>query len=374
MNELKYFIYLQMLLGQGNRRAVKILERYGSAEAVYRLDNSERKESGLFTERELCRFETLEFSQAEKIYSECKCSGIELIPYGAVKYPDMLAAIDNPPLLLYIKGQMPEFDSIPSICIVGPRRVSEYGKKSAFSLGYRLAKAGMTVVSGGALGSDFSAHSGALKAGGRTVLVMGCGINSGYLPEAENLRKAVAEKGCLISEYPPSARAAKYSFPLRNRIMSALSLGTAVVEAPKKSGALITASFALEQGRDVFVIPGSPSAKEYEGSNALLRDGAKPLLDLSDIFGEYIHLFPDKIDIGKAFEKEEKKENKNLLNETLSKEAKIVYNHLDKHKFYPEEIKNTGLGSNEILSALTELEIEGLIKAVPGGCYELCDR
>lgn len=374
MNELKYFIYLQMLLGQGNRRAVKILERYGSAEAVYRLDNSERKESGLFTERELCRFETLEFSQAEKIYSECKCSGIELIPYGGIRYPDMLAAIDNPPLLLYIKGQMPEFDSIPSICVVGPRRVSEYGKKSAFSLGYRLAKAGMTVVSGGALGSDFSAHSGALKAGGRTVLVMGCGINSGYLPEAENLRKAVAEKGCLISEYPPSARAAKYSFPLRNRIMSALSLGTAVVEAPKKSGALITASFALEQGRDVFVIPGSPSAKEYEGSNALLRDGAKPLLDLSDIFGEYIHLFPDKIDIGKAFEKEEKKENKNLLNETLSKEAKIVYNHLDKHKFYPEEIKNTGLGSNEILSALTELEIEGLIKAVPGGCYELCDR
>lgn len=374
MNDLKYTIYLQSVMGAGNRRGIKILEHYGTAEAVCRLNNTERKKSGLFTENELKRFEKLDFSLADKIFEECEKSGITLIQYGDSRYPDMLAQIDNPPLLLYVKGEIPDFDNLPSISVVGPRKVSEYGKKAAFSLGLRLAGAGMIVVSGGALGTDFSAHSGALKAGGKTVLVMGCGINSSYLSETFALRKAVTENGCLISEYPPSASATKYSFPVRNRIISALSLGTVVVEAPAKSGALITASHALEQGRDVFVIPGSPSAKEYEGSNALLRDGAKPLLDLSDIFGEYIHRFPDKIDIEKAYEKEEKKENKNLLNETLSKEAKIVYNHLDKHKFYPEEIKNTGLSSNEILSALTELEIEFLIKALPGGCYELCNR
>lgn len=374
MNDLKYTIYLQSVMGAGNRRGIKILEHYGSAEAVYRLNNTERKNSGLFTENELKRFEKLDLSSTDRILEECEKSAIKLIPYGDSRYPDMLAEIENPPLLLYVKGEMPDFNVIPSIAIVGPRKVSEYGKKAAFSLGLRLAGAGMIVVSGGALGTDFNAHSGALKAGGKTVLVMGCGINSSYLSETFALRKAVTENGCLISEYPPSAPAAKYSFPVRNRIISALSLGTVVVEAPAKSGALITASHALEQGRDVFVIPGSPSAKEYGGSNALLRDGAKPLLDLSDIFGEYIYRFPDKIDIEKAYEKEEKKENKNLLNETLSKEAKIVYNHLDKHKFYPEEIKNTGLSSNEILSALTELEIEFLIKALPGGCYELCDR
>ena len=400
MNELKYFIYLQMLLGQGNRRAVKILERYGSAEAVYRLDNSERKESGLFTERELCRFETLEFSQAEKIYSECKCSGIELIPYGGIRYPDMLAAIDNPPLLLYIKGQMPEFDSIPSICVVGPRRVSEYGKKSAFSLGYRLAKAGMTVVSGGALGSDFSAHSGALKAGGRTVLVMGCGINSGYLPEAENLRKAVAEKGCLISEYPPYARAAKYSFPLRNRIMSALSLGTAVVEAPKKSGALITASFALEQGRDVYAVPSSVLSVDFAGTNKLIDDGAIVATKPAQIAGAYAEKF-DTIDMSKArsveelmtdesdksanvekdenalsFEKLEENREKRLENEKiaagLTGDVKTVYNCLsDCFVHIDTVIEKTGLPGASVMASVTQLEVLGLVQSTSGKRYKL---
>ena len=163
--------------------------------------------------------------------------------------------------------------------------------------------------------------------------------------------------------------------------MSALCDATVVIEAGKKSGALNTAGHAAEQGKDVFVIPGSPTAEEYAGSNALLRDGAKPLLDVSDIFNEYIPRFPDKIDIEKAYEEPEKTEEKTekkeiykkLSTETLSNEAKIVYNHLDKHKFYPEELSKTGLSSSEILSALTELEIEMLIKALPGGCYELTE-
>ena len=153
--------------------------------------------------------------------------------------------------------------------------------------------------------------------------------------------------------------------------MSALSLGTVVVEAGSKSGALITAAHANEQGRDVFVIPGLPGDPHYIGSNALLRDGARPLLDTSDIFNEYIPRFPDKINIENAFRKQDKKINKKIINSGLSKTAQIVYNQLDKRKFYPDELIDDKISAGDLISALTELEIEGIIRAVPGGMYEL---
>lgn len=378
----EYLIWLQIALGAGNIRAVRALKAFGNAENIYKASLSERKAAKVFTPKDLKRLSVTETETAKSIIAECKKYGINIIPFGDKKYPYTLSVIDNPPLVLYVKGEMLDFDTTPAICIVGPRKVSDYGKKAAYSLGFRLAKSGMTVVSGGAVGSDYYAHLGALKSGGKTALVMACGIESGYLPQNERLRRHAAEHGCIISEHPPKAGLTKFSFPVRNRIMSALSLGTVVVEAGKKSGALITANHALEQGRDVFVIPGSPNAQEYVGSNALLRDGAKPLLDVSDIFNEYIPRFSDKIDIKKAYEEpqksakntEENQVHKKLANETLSKEAKIVYNHLDKHKFYPDEIGGTDLSPSEILSALTELELEGLIRALPGGRYELCGR
>ncbi len=378
----EYLIWLQTALGAGNIRAAKALSYFKNAENIYKASPSERQAAKIFTPKDLKRLNDTKIEYAESVIDDCRKYGIDIVLLGDTKYPYCLTVIDNPPLVLYVKGEMPDFDNTPAICIVGPRKVSDYGKKAAYSLAYRLSKAGMTVVSGGAVGSDYYAHLGALKAGGKTALVMGCGIESGYLPQNERLRRHAAEHGCIISEHPPKAGLTKFSFPIRNRIMSALSLGTVVVEAGKKSGALITANHALEQGRDVFVIPGSPTAEQYVGSNALLRDGAKPLLDVSDVLNEYIPRFPDKIDIEKAYEKpqktvnntEESRVHKKLSNETLSKEAKIVYNHLNKHKFYPDEIGGTDLGASEILSALTELELEGLIRALPGGRYELCDR
>lgn len=378
----EYLIWLQSALGAGNIRAVRALKAFGSAENIYKASPSERKAAGVFSPKDLKRLNDIKTGTVKGIIADCRKYGIDIIPLGDKKYPYCLTVIDNPPLVLYVKGEMLDFDNTPAICIVGPRKVSDYGKKAAYSLAYRLSKSGMTVVSGGAVGSDYYAHLGALKADGKTALVMPCGIESGYLSQNVPLRKCVSENGCIISELPPKAGLTKFSFHIRNRIMSALSLGTVVVEAGKKSGALITANHALEQGRDVFVIPGSPTAEQYVGSNALLRDGAKPLLDVSDIFNEYIPRFPDKIDVKRAYEKprktakktETKEVYKKLSNETLSKEAKIVYNHLDKHKFYPDEIGGAELQPSEILSALTELELEGLIRAIPGGRYELCDR
>lgn len=378
----EYLIWLQTALGAGNIRAVRALKAFGNAENIYKASLSERKAAGIFSPKDLKRLSEIKIDYAKSVITDCLKYGIDIVLIGDKKYPYCLTVIDNPPLVLYVKGEMLDFDNTPAICIVGPRKVSDYGKKAAYSLAYRLSKSGMTVVSGGAVGSDYYAHLGALKSGGKTALVMGCGIESGYLPQNERLRRHAAEHGCIISEHPPKAGLTKFSFPIRNRIMAALSLGTVIVEAGKKSGALITANHALEQGRDVFVIPGSPTAEQYVGSNALLRDGAKPLLDVSDILNEYIPRFPDKIDIEKAYERpqkavkktEEKQIHKKILNETLSKEAKIVYNHLDKHKFYPDEIGGTDLGTSEILSALTELELEGLIRALPGGRYELTEK
>ena len=380
---IKYSIWLQNVLGYASLKVAGILDFFGSAKAIYDSDINTLKSSGLFSVAELKRAADKDLKQAEAILEKCENLQIKVIPFGSELYPYCLSVIENPPAVLYVKGNLPDFDNKPAIAIVGPRKVSEFGKKAAYSLSFRLARAGFTIVSGGALGCDSYAHAGALKADEITVLVLGCGIGSNYLQENENLRRSVCEKGCLISEYPPETPANRYTFPVRNRIISALSLGTVVIEAGVKSGALITAKHANEQGRDVFVIPNSLQNKEFLGSNQLLRDGAKPLLDVSDIFNEYIIRFPDKINIERAYEKpilvksESKKmvQNKKIeknLNETLSKNAKIVYNCLDKQKFTPEEILATGLSDEEILSALTELEFEFYIKALPGGFYEKC--
>jgi len=380
---MKYNIWLQSNLSYGSIKTLKAIEIFGSAEKVYKTDISNLKTCGIFSSAELKRLNNKDLSEAESIIEECRKSNIKIVALGEKEYPYCLSIIENPPLVLYVKGKLPDFDNIPAISIVGTRKSSEFGKKAAFSLSYRLARSGFIVVSGGALGCDTYAHAGALKAEGTTVIVMGCGLNSNYLPENEQLRNAVLKQGCIISEFPPVYNASRYTFPVRNRIISALSLGTVVVEAGTKSGALITAHHANEQGRDVFVIPRSVEEKEYSGSNALLRDGAKPLLDVSDVFNEYIVRFPDKINIERAYDKQilsakatentvKIEKNQKNLNETLSKEAKIVYNYLDKQKFIPEEISGTGLSGEQILSALTELEMEFLIKALPGGQYEKC--
>lgn len=383
---IKYLIWLQQILGAGNLRAIRIIEHFGGAHNVYLSEKQDLKASGLFTAGDIKRCDKVSLKDAEEIVSICEKENIEIIPFGSESYPYCLSVIEDPPLVLYVKGKLPDFDNTPSIAVVGPRKVSDFGKKAAFSLSYRLAKAGFIIVSGGALGTDTYAHAGALKCNGITVLCMGCGILTDYLKENRALRDSVAEKGCLISEYPPYAPASKYTFPVRNRIISALAQGTVVIEAGEKSGALITARHANEQGRDVFVIPHSLEERQFAGSNALLRDGAKAVIDLSDIFGEYIARFPDKINIEKAYDgpilkvnnKSCEEKNKNFKNsekiiqETLSNEAKIVYNSLDKQKFIPEDIKDTGLSSQQLLAALTELEMEFYIKALPGGMYEKC--
>ncbi len=369
-------ITIQQCFGVGSVKAVKIFNLLRNANLLDRpLDKSNIND--IIESKDVNKILNYDITKVYRIIDDCVKNNISIITICDTDYPERLRNIVDCPIVLYIKGEFVDVDNLPLISIVGPRKISEFGKKASFSLAKRLAKAGMVVVSGAALGADTCAHKGALSAKNITLAVLGCGICYDYLPENRSLREEICKNGCLISEHPPYAPATKYSFPVRNRIISALSVGTVVIEASLKSGSLITARLANEQGRDVFVIPGNPTLDNYKGSNALLRDGAIPLLNATDIFNQYIAKYPDQIDIEKAFAKDFapslKKIQKNLRL-GLSNEAKMVYNSLNNQKFTADELFDLNLSDNQLISALTDLEIEGLIKALPGGIYEVTNH
>ncbi len=367
---------IQQCFGAGSIKSVRIFNILRDSQLLdYAFEKTQLKI--LLEEKDINKLLEFDKNKIHKIIDDCLENDISVVTICDNTYPERLRNISDSPLVLYIKGELCDIDNLPLISVVGPRKISEFGKKASFSLAKRLARAGFTIVSGAALGADTFAHRGALSAQGKTIAVLGCGICYDYLPENRAMREQISKNGCLISEYPPFAPATKYSFPIRNRIISALSLGTVVIEASLKSGSLITARLANEQGRDVFVIPGNPTLDNYKGSNALLRDGAIPLLNAADVFNQYITKFPEQIDIERAFAEETTENSKKIqknLQLGLSNEAKIVYNSLNSEKFTVDDLLKLDLSYDEMLSALTELEIEGIIRALPGGMYELINR
>ncbi len=370
-------ISIQQCFGAGSIKAVKIFNTLRDLDLLDKpLDCSKIKD--LIDLKDVDKLSSIDYNKIYKIIDDCIKNDISTVTLCDSIYPKRLRNIADCPIVLYIKGEFRDFDKLPLISIVGPRKISEFGKKAAYSLSKRLSRAGMIVVSGAALGADTCAHKGALAVQNKTIAVLGCGICYDYLPENRVLREEISKNGCLISEHPPYASATKYSFPVRNRIISALSIGTVVIEASIKSGSLITARLANEQGRDVFVIPGNPTLDHYKGSNALLRDGAIPLLSAIDVLNQYINMFPEQIDIEKAFavEKDIKKDKilQKNLQLGLSNEAKIVYNNLNGLKFTVDDLLDLNLNDDQLLSAFTELEIEGLVKALPGGIYEVINH
>lgn len=369
-------ITIQMAFGAGSVTALKVFNILRENDL---LDNNfnQLEIEKVLEKKHVNKIFSVDKDSVYKVIDDCLNNNIIVVTICDNNYPERLRNINDSPIVLYIKGEFPNVDKEPFISIVGPRKISEFGKKAAFSLAKRLARSGMTVVSGAAIGADTYAHKGVLSASGKTIAVLGCGICYDYLPENRSLRESIAKNGCLISEHPPYAPATKYNFPVRNRIISGLSLGTVVIEASLKSGSLITARLANEQGRDVFVIPGNPTLENYKGSNALLRDGAIPLLNATDIFEQYLSSFSKQIDIEKAFMEETVKKEKNFQKKsqlTLSNESKIVYNNLKNSKFTADDLLELNLNDDQLISALTELEIEGLIKALPGGMYEIINH
>ena len=396
---IRYWVWLSTVLDAGSLHLKSLLEKYQNPLAIYKLPIAELQQSYLVSANELKRFCNKNLDKADKIINECEETGIRIISYDNPNYPTQLKNIQNPPTCLYVKGKLQDLSKLPIVCIVGSRKISEYGKMVAWSLSARLASGNLAILSGGAMGGDTEVHEGTLAVGGRTIAVLPCGINYNYLKTNDFLRRVICDSGCLISELPPDTPLYKNAFQLRNRLLSGLSLGVVVVEAPARSGTLITAKYALEQGRDVFVVTGRPDDKNYAGSNSLLRDGAKPVFDACDIFEEYLYDYPNIIDVDKAknaklnelyrvlhsppmplnnvltektnLKSETDKKIKKNIDESLPKNVKIVYNYIDTDLFTVDDLLGCGLAFEEVLSSVTQLELFGYIKAVPGGRYSI---
>ena len=281
--------------GVGPVTAALLLRHFGNPENIY--DAGKYDYSGIegLKPADISRLMDKNTDAASKILASCTSIGCSVITLHDDGYPDRLRNIYDPPIAIYVRGSLPAVDDEPVVAIVGTRKCTPYGISTAENTGYQLAASGLIVVTGLARGVDSAAIRGALRGGGRVIGVIGSGLDVVYPPENRELFDHVANAGAIISEYPPGTPAFASNFPARNRILSGLSLGVAVIEAPKKSGALITATRALEQGRDVFALPGNVDARTCEGSNALLREGAIPFLGADDIISEYSELFPDRI-------------------------------------------------------------------------------
>lgn len=289
------------------------------------------------------------------------CTDVEIIKKSAKEYPKILKEISNAPKQLYVRGRLPENHDM-NFAIVGTRRASEYGKTLAFKIAKELTELGFNIISGLALGIDTQAHLGALAGNGKTIAVLGSGIDDTSIFPKENLKlvKTIIDSGgAVISEYEPEAKSEIWYFPERNRIVSGLSRGVLVVEAPEKSGALITAGLALEQNREVFAIPGSIFSKNSIGANNLIKKGAKMVTSVDDILEEL-----NLTNLKKEKEKNEK--------ERLNPEEKLIFNIIEKEPIHIDKICEIAkLPANRVLSIISVLEIQGIIKNVGGNFVKI---
>lgn len=295
MDEAVYGVWLQLAMGEGSRKVPLLLDYFGSCRTVYESDDVERRLSGLLLQPEMDRMANTPLDAAVEIMEACRRLQYSVLTPDSDKYPNRLRNIPDYPAALYISGELPDIDDEVCVGMVGTRRASRYGYNAATMLSKDLAACGAIIISGCARGIDTASHQGALIGGGKTIAVLGCGINTRYNMENEGLRKVISTSGALISEYPPGSPPLNYHFPTRNRIISALSLGVIVVEAGAKSGSLITANLALEQGKDIFSVPGEISNMQAKGTNRLIFDGAKPIESAYDVLEEYVTRYPHRL-------------------------------------------------------------------------------
>lgn len=397
MTDVRYWIWLSQCVGYCNPKGKQLLELYGDIESFYKGGESEWRLSGLFSNAEIEKLKQTHLSVSEEIIEKCNHYCYEILTLDNPYYPRCLFNIDDPPAVLYVWGALPDIDDRLSIGVVGTRKASMYGIRASHAMSYNLAKVGVTIVSGGALGIDCSAHLGALAADGVTVCVLGCGINYDYLRENRKMRSDITYKGAVISEYPPDTEPYPYRFPQRNRIISALSDGILVVEAGKKSGALITVNSALEQdaSKKIFAMAG-PVDPHFYGTNQLVKDKIATLVtDYADILSEFDNIYvseeiapelsalDERVNVipikGKApkdinglrvndlFELPVHKENLGLKEDELA-----VYYAIGNEPVHIDKIAEiTALPISRLSSILTVLEIKRLIKAVQGRSYVL---
>ncbi len=371
-----YRIWLAQCLGAGSDYLTAIGE-FGSAKEFYDADKTEWRMLGIFKPSQLEKLSARDLSSAARYEQICRNNSWHIIPQDSEYYPHHLKNIKNAPALLYVNGDIECLKAKLCISIVGAREASNYGKEVAFRLAASLARAGAVVVSGGALGIDSASHEGAINAGGKTVAVMGCGLGAAYLPENEALRSSVSKNGAVISEYPPLSKPARASFPMRNRIISGMSLMTVVVEASERSGSLGTAKHAISQGRDVGAVPGDVISSAYVGSNLLLSEGAKHISSAADVLEDYVYIYPELIDLSRVertLERKAAEPVKKRAPDSLTERQASVYELFGSEPLSFDLLATkSGLDAPALSLTLTELELEGLITGCAGGRYKITD-
>ncbi len=426
MKNAVYWIALQDILGYGAKEVIEILENFDDVKDVFDKSTT-RKDLFFFNDNKYKKLNSYNFKKAESVIDYCDRKNIQIITIDDDNYPIVLKRIGTAPAVLYCRGTFPDFDEEVGIAMVGTRNATLNGMIVAATLAFRMAQAGAIVISGGANGIDTKCTQGALYAKKPTVIVRPCGLDYDYLGNLRDIRKSVENCGAVISEVQPLGKVERNAFQVRNRIIAALALGTVAIEVPAKSGVLITIGYALEFGKDIFAVPGDICSENYVGSNKLLQDGATPIYNAYDVLNEYLFAFPHKLKLDKAgipineddiylrlqkkyskkaladketekpkttikkksiisvvknkLTKENKKEdiiNKNSNNSVkklsydADDNAKLVFKCLlDSPCTLEYIVEKTKLSPANVMFALTDLEINNEINALPGGRYEI---
>ena len=420
---LIHWIWLATRPDLSDRAKAALMQYFRDAEDVFFADSDAYRCVEDLSKEALQSLQDKDTRQAEQILQQCQKKKIHILTYRDAGYPARLRNISDPPMVLYYKGILPEFDSLPLIAVVGTRKASGYGLTVAKRMGSQIAACGGIVVSGMAFGIDGMAMRGALSKGAPVIGVLGNGADVVYPLSNKALYADVEAGGCLLTEFAPGTQPLKWNFPKRNRIISGLCCGVLVVEAPEKSGALITARRAADQGRDVFVVPGNIDVDTCKGSNALLRDGAIAVSSGWDVVGEYAAQFPDKVrkndtsslqtaypdEIALSanesekpllqvaqklkFPTKEKKEKASKKKKEIDNGASPLYSDAETQKaplseteqaivdtlrqgctLVDDVIATTGLPAGTVSAALTMLQIKGVVKLLPGKQVHLNEK
>jgi DNA processing protein len=351
MNDKRYWIGFTLVKGIGAVRFQRLLERFGDAETAWKAAPAELAGAGLslkMIERLVALREKADLS---RLWDQIQSKGIQVLTWLDEAYPQRLKEIEQPPPVIYMRGELLPEDTW-AVAIVGTRRVTPYGRQVTEQIASFLAANGVTVVSGMARGVDAIAHNAALKAGGRTLAVLGSGVDRIYPPENRALAEQIFEHGAVLSDYAPGTPPESSNFPPRNRIISGLSMAVVVIEAGETSGALITAEFAAEQGREIFAVPGNILAPQSKGTNKLIQQGALPLLSASDIM-QALNLTR----VG-----QHKAARKALPADDV--EAKLL-TAIGEEPLHVDEIRNqTGLPVEKVSATLVMMELKGMVRQV----------
>ena len=384
-SNLIYWIWLQQALKHGNNRIENVRTSYDDIKEFYSAGEMGWRLCGCFTNSQIYSMSSFTLEEAEIILKKSYNLGYDVISIEDERYPELLQNIQNPPCVIYACGDISCLKDSLTIAIVGTRKATENGLKIAYDISYGLAKSGAVVISGGALGVDSAAHKGAMDAGGKTVAVLGCGIDYPYLMIQKGLRNKVSENGTLISEYPPGFEPTAYTFPIRNRIISGLSKGTLIIEAGEKSGSLITANLANDQNRDVFVTPIKNGYEEkFKGSLALIEDGATVVSCAEDILKEYNGRFESNLPLINLCNiknlkihkiKEDKKIQEKHKEIEVPEEYRLIYNALLDGKMHIDKLSEIlNLPIKDLNLKLIEMELLGLVAANSGKIYEVIKK